>query len=180
MLQPTPTALTTWPIPGDVPDLTAIVRDQATTMAAQMALIDAYQGVLANVQTVPPAMGAGNSTGTTSLTVSGVTAGSVLLGSVVAGTGVPVGTKIVSQTSGTVGKDGVYITTVPTTLTSVALTFTPSGVPMTWPLPAIADAPTLTLVQQSQSAILKTQTALIQQYIDLLNVTDTPAPPVGP
>ena len=180
MLQPTPTALSLWPIAGDVPDLNAITREQAKTSAAQMALIDAYQGVLANAQAVPPATATGTSTGTTSLTLTTIANGSILIGAVVAGTGVPVGTAITAQQSGTAGQAGVYTTSAPTTLTSVALTFTPSGVAMTWPAPAVVDAATLTLIQQSQSAMLKTQTTLIQQYQDLLNISETPAPPSGP
>jgi hypothetical protein len=66
--------------------------------------------------------GTGNSTGTTSLTMSAVT-GTIQLGATVLGTGVPANTVIVSQTSGTTGGNGVYVTNNATTLTAVALTF---------------------------------------------------------
>ena len=178
MLQPFPTATTMWPIPGDVPDLTTIVRDQAKTIAAQQALTAAYQGVLNAAQAVPPATATGTSTGTTSLILTAVANGSILLGAAVAGTGVPVGLTIVSQTAGNTGQAGTYTTNVATTLTSAALTFTPSGVATAWPGPT--DAPTLTLLQQAQAAILKSQTALIQQYQDVLNISETAAPPSGP
>jgi hypothetical protein len=66
----------------------------------------------------------GNSTGTTSLTISNVAGGSIYVGSVITGTGVPANTHIVSQTSGTTGGNGVYVTNNATTLTNVALTVT--------------------------------------------------------
>ena len=138
----TPTPLDLWPIPGDAPDLKTIVQDQATTMTAQAALIDAYQGWLNTEQTPPPA------------------------------------TTVVSQQSGTWGGAGVYTLSVATTLSAVALTFTPGGGPMPWPTPT--DANTLNAIQQQQTAILRSQTALLQQYQDLLNTSLTPAPPTGP
>ena len=75
----------------------------------------------------PTATGTGTSTGTTSLTMSAVT-GTIPLGSTITGTGVPANTIIVSQTSGTTGGAGVYVTNNATTLTSAALSFmSPSG-----------------------------------------------------
>jgi len=65
-----------------------------------------------------------------------------------------------------------------TTLTGVALTFTPGGGAMPWPTPT--DSNTLNTIQQQQTAILRSQTALLQQYQDLLNTSLTPAPPTGP
>jgi len=35
-------------------------------------------------------------------------------------------------------------------------------------------------VVQAQTAVMRNQTALLQQYQDLLNVSQTPAPPTGP
>lgn len=73
--------------------------------------------------TPPTATATGNSTGTTNLTVSGVV-NTIIIGATVTGTGVPAGTTIVSQTSGTAGKDGVYVVSQPTTLTNIALSIT--------------------------------------------------------
>jgi hypothetical protein len=66
--------------------------------------------------TPPDVTGIGNSTGTTSLTLTGLS-GSFLMGSSVTGAGVPAGTTIVSYQGG-----NVYITNQPTTLTNVAVT----------------------------------------------------------
>lgn len=64
------------------------------------------------------------STGTgsgTDLTLSSLT-GYVSIGDVISGTGVPVGTTIVSQTSGTTGLAGVYVTSGATTASSATIT----------------------------------------------------------
>ena len=109
MLQPVPFATTTWPIAGDAPDLTAIVQAQAIVISDNAELIDAYQAVLDANQALPPplpsALGNGISSGTpaTTLTVSNVTQGNIVVNARVIGPGVPTGTLIVSQTSGTVG-----------------------------------------------------------------------------
>jgi len=64
----------------------------------------------------------------TSLTVTTMTSGSIAIGATVTGTGVPAGTIIVSQQSGTTGQAGVYITNQPTTASAAALTFAgPAG-----------------------------------------------------
>jgi phage tail sheath gpL-like len=66
-----------------------------------------------------------NGTGTGSginLTVSAVT-GNIGVGSTITGTGVPAGTKITNQQSGTPGGAGVYTTSVATTASAAALTF---------------------------------------------------------
>ena len=42
------------------------------------------------------------------------------------------------------------------------------------------DADTLNAIVQAQTAVIRNQTALLQQYQDLLNVSQTPAPPTGP
>ena len=63
-------------------------------------------------------------TGTASgvnLTTTSVT-GIIKVGDVVTGTGVPAGTTIVSQTSGTTGGAGVYVTSGATTASSASLT----------------------------------------------------------
>jgi hypothetical protein len=182
LLSPMPAAV--WPIPGDAPDLDTVVQDQAVTVAAQNTLIQAYQNWLNQQQQAPAprpaAYGNGTSSGTpaTTLTVSAVT-GVITVPSRVAGPGITVvPTNIIAQQSGTAGGAGVYTTDQPMTASSAALTFTPPPQPSPWPTPT--DAPTLTAIQQAQTAILRTQTALIQQYQDLLNTSQTPAPPTGP
>lgn len=62
--------------------------------------------------------GTGSGTALTTTSVSGI----ILIGDGVAGTGVPAGTTVVSQTSGTVGGAGVYVTSVATTSGSASLT----------------------------------------------------------
>jgi len=78
----------------------------------------------------PPATGTGTSTGTTTLTISAVT-GKIWVPSVVTGTGVPAGTTIISGPQA--GGAGVYTTDRNTTLTAVALTFTPSSAAIVFP-----------------------------------------------
>jgi hypothetical protein len=135
---------------------------------------------IANPPLALTAIGNGTASGTpaTTLTVSAVSGGNIVIGAVVAGAGVPTGTTIVAQQSGTAGGAGVYTTSVQTTASSAALTFTPPPLVMNWPTPS--DAPTLTTIQQDQTSILRTQTALIQQYQDLLNDSQTAPPPTGP
>jgi hypothetical protein len=70
----------------------------------------------------PMATFTGSGSGT-SLTVSSVT-GQIFLGDVVSGTGVPAGTTIVSQVSGTEGGAGVYVTSKATTASAASLTAT--------------------------------------------------------
>lgn len=62
--------------------------------------------------------GTGAGTNLTAASVSGV----IKPGDSVSGTGVPAGTKIVSQTSGTPGGAGVYVTSAATTSSSASLT----------------------------------------------------------
>lgn len=85
-----------------------------------------YNDGFSTIETVtPPTIHAtGNSTNTENLTLSAVTGGSILIGSDVAGAGVPAGTKLIAQVSGVAGGAGVYTTNHPTTLTNVALTIT--------------------------------------------------------
>jgi hypothetical protein len=184
MLQTTITAAT-WPIPGDVPDLNAIVQDQAETITAQEALLHAYQVVLNAAQAPVPGTVA-HATGTAlgnQLTLSAVT-GVIGIGATVTPTAtadaalVPVGTTIQGQISGTTGGAGVYLTSQPTTASATGLTFTPLPTPSLWPTPQ--DAPTLNLIVQQQTAVIRTQTATLQHYQDLLNTSLTAAPPTGP
>lgn len=76
--------------------------------------ISGIASVISAVATAGSATGSG-----TNLTLSGVTAatppGTVSAGNIVTGTCVPANTTIVSQTSGTVGGDGVYVTNNATT-----------------------------------------------------------------
>jgi hypothetical protein len=186
-LNPTPSPLATsvWPIPGDAPDLETIIKDQAQTMADQAALIGAYQADLTNAQHPAPgaaatATGTASGTPANNLAVSILT-GTIVQGATVTGAGIPAAppaTTILGQINGTVGGVGTYLTSQATTCSSSALTFTPPPPASGWPTPS--DAPTLTAIQQDQSAILKTQTALIQQYQDLLNDSVTTPPPTGP
>lgn len=183
MLAPQTTATTTWPIPGDVPDIEAIITDQAAAIADQAALIDAYQGALNAAQNLPPgiaAVGNGSTTGSsTSLVVTGVTSANIVTGATVTGTGVPAGVTILGQISGTAGSSGTYLTSAALTIaTAIPLTFTPPPLPSSWPTPT--DAPTLMLIQQQQTAVLRMQSSLIQAYQDLLNLSQTAAPPTGP
>lgn len=182
MLAPNPAVTATWPIDGDAPDLLVIVADQATTIAAQNALIQAYQDVLSAAQAPAPGVPASANgaivTASTSLPVTG-TVGVIAVGAVVTGTTNPVAPTVVGQISGVAGGDGTYLLSAPVTLTAVTLlTFTPPGAPSTWPPPR--DATTLNLIVQEQTAVLRVQTALLQHYQDLLNISETPASPTGP
>jgi phage tail sheath gpL-like len=95
-----------------------------------------YYGTIGG-ETTPPGLGLNlpggapgtNGTGTgsgsgTQLTISAIGSGSIAMGATVAGTGIPVGTIIVSQQSGTTGGVGVYITNQATTAAAASLTFT--------------------------------------------------------
>ena len=76
--------------------------------------------VINNTQTLAGATFTGSGSGT-NLTVTAVT-GNIGIGDVIAGTGVPTGTTIVSQTSGTPGGSGVYVTSGATTASSASIT----------------------------------------------------------
>ena len=184
MLQPSPFLTATWPIAGDAPDLRAIVQAQAVVIHDNSVLIEAYQAVLDTNQALPPLLPAATANGTaaaapndTQLTVSAVT-NVITIGARVIGMGVPTGTTIVSQFSGTPGGAGVYITSVATTAASASLTIVPAQQPMAWPTPT--DADDLNSIMQQETAVIRTQTALLQQYQDLLNGSQTPPPPTGP
>jgi hypothetical protein len=77
-------------------------------------------GTAQNLAACTRASFTGTGTGT-SLVVTSVT-GIILIGDTVAGTGVPTGTTIVSQVSGTSGGAGTYKTSLPTTSSSASLT----------------------------------------------------------
>jgi hypothetical protein len=247
--------LASWPIPGDVPSLLAIVQDQADTITAQEALLHAYQNDLnaaqaAAVTTTATGVGTASGASLTMTSVSGV----IQVGAEISGAGVPAGTVILNQQSGSTGGNGVYTTDQPTTASAAPLAFTPppaqvatatatgtgnslvvtavtgtivvnaqvagAGVPPNtiitgqsagtaggagtyftsqpttalssplaftapppppatpWPVPQ--DAVTLNTITQQQTAILRTQNALAQHYQDLLNTSQTAAPPSGP
>ena len=179
MLQPAPqVTASVWPVTEDVPELETIIADKAKTIAAQAVLLADYQGVLNAAQNPPPgpaATGTGSASGT-SLTVSAVT-GTIVTGATITGGGVPVAppaTTVLGQISGTPGGAGVYLTSQSTTATSAALTFTPPPPASTWPIPG--DAPTLQQMQVMQAGLIHMQSSLTQQYIDLLNLSETPVP----
>jgi hypothetical protein len=183
MLAPSLTAAATpvWPIPADSPNLQAIVWAGMKTIAQQEALLHAYQTDLNNVQAIAPATGTGTNTPSpgTTLVLTGVV-GLITPGAVIAGAGV-VATPpltIVSQISGTTGGNGSYTISASAALSAVALTFTPGGGNPKWPVSTSSDD--LMLIAQDQTAIIRSQTALLQQYQDLLNVSATAAPATGP
>lgn len=175
-----PAPLGAWPIPGDAPDLRTIVQAQAETIEEQEALLHAYQLTLSAALNPLPgtaAIGTGTATGN-QLNVTAVT-GTIVNGATVSdGVTVPSGTTILGQISGTTGGAGLYLTSAATTAAGTALTFTPPPPPSSWPTPT--DAPTLNLIAQNQTAVIRVQTALMQHYQDLLNNSQTAPPPTGP
>lgn len=183
MLAPNPTAIVSWPIAGDVPDLLAIVTDQAATIRDQEALIHAYQGTLNAAQHPAPgtpatANAAAIPTPSTSVAVTGTT-GAIQAGSVVTGTPNATPPTVLGQISGLPGSDGTYLFSAAVTLPGVtALTFTPPSPPSGWP--PQQDAATLGILVATQTGIIRSQTGLLQHYQDLLNQSATPPPPSGP
>ena len=180
-----PSSLATWPIAGDASDLKTIVNDQAATIAAQMVLAEAYQAWLNTSQAPPTPLPAAIGTGTanaapnqTQLNVT-VSYNSIVIGATLTdGATIPAGTVIVSQQSGTPGGTGTYVTNNPTTASGTLITFTPPPPVSPWPTPV--DAPTLMIIQQDQTAMIRTLSALLQQYQILLNDSQTPPPATGP
>jgi len=69
----------------------------------------------------------GSGTTLTAASVTSGTGGVLLPGHVISGVGIPTGTKIVSQTSGTEGGAGVYVTSVATTASSATCTVLAAG-----------------------------------------------------
>lgn len=185
MLAPSPFSTTTWPAAGDVPSLLQIVTDQAEVVASNEALLHAYQVNLNAAQnpvagTPATANGAITTGATTSIAVSG-TIGTIVAGASVGGTTNATAPTVLGQISGTTGSDGTYLLSAPVTFAVVTgLTFTPpSGAfPGTWPVPR--DVNTLDLLVQQQTAIIRTQTALIQHCQDVLNTSQVAAPATGP
>lgn len=170
-----------WPVPGDASSLLSIVIEQSQTIAAKAELIDSYQDALNAVQSPPAgspttATGAITTGATTSLAVTGVS-GAIVNGATVTGTANSTAPTVLGQISGAAGSDGTYLLSAPVSLTAATpLTFTPPAQAGSWPIPQ--DAPTLDLILQTQSSILRTQTALVQHYQDLLNQSQV-APPSG-
>lgn len=183
MLAVTPFVSSTavWPISGDVPDLQQIVWDQMRTIAANAALIAAYQQVLGSAQAIPNATGTGTITGTPTniITMSGVV-GTILLGSTITGLpGIPAGSYLIHQNSGTAGGNGQYVMSNQSTADgSSLLTISPGGGNPPWP--TATDAPTLMLLTQDQTAIVRMQNSLLQNYQTLLNDSSTAPPATGP
>jgi hypothetical protein len=124
-LNPAVTPFATWPDTNDGSDLLAIVQAQTETIADQAVLIDRYQAILNTAQVSPPAVSVATGTGTATGTSLAVTAvnGTIAIGAVVSGAGVPPGTTIMSQASGTTGGNGSYVTNQATTASAAALAF---------------------------------------------------------
>lgn len=185
MLAPNPLTAATWPVAGDVPSLLQIVTDQAETVASNEALLHAYQGNLNLAQnpvagTPATANGAVTTGATTTIAVSG-TIGTIVVGASVGGTSLTTPPIVLGQVSGTTGSDGTYLLNVAVTFAVVTgLTFTPppAAFPGTWPVPR--DVVTLDLLVQQQTALIRTQTSMIQHYQDVLNTSQVAAPATGP
>lgn len=178
MAAPSPSS--SWPITGDIPAISEIVLEQSQVIEDQEVLLHAYQTNLNTAQTTPGATATGTGTATGNQLAVTAVAGTIQNGAVISGGGVtvPAGTTILGQISGTPGGAGTYLTSAVTTAAAAALTFTNPPGASTWPVPT--DAPTLMLIQQLQSSIIRLQTALLQGYQDLMNTSQTPAPPTGP
>jgi hypothetical protein len=162
-----------------VPPGTIIVGQQSGTTggAGTYTTNQATTAAAAPLAFVPPssaavATGTGTATGT-ALAVTAV-AGTIAIGSTVSGQGVPAATTLVNQMSGTPGAAGTYTTSVATTATAVPLAFIPIAAEPSSPWPTPRDAPTLMLVLQNQTALLRTQAASIAHYQDVLNSSQTP------
>lgn len=109
---------------------------------------------------------------------TGAPPGSITIGATVLdGSLVPSGTIILGQISGTSGAAGVYLTSNPTSCSNTNLTINTYAT-SSWPVPT--DAPTLELIREDQTAILRMQSSLIQNYQQLLNDSQTTPPPTGP
>ena len=178
MLQVNPQAIPVWPDVSDAPDLETIVADQADTISAQAALLARYQAAIDAVRHPAPtqvATGTCTASNSTSLTVAAPISGTIHIGStIVVVAGVPAGTTVLGQISGAVGSTGVYLLSHPVTVNAALLTFTPGTVVGAWPIPT--DPATLQLIQLAQAGMIRMQASLSQQYIDLLNLSETPIP----
>lgn len=84
----------------------------------QIATLSSSVGITATSCVRASFTGTGAGTALTTTSVTGI----IKVGDGVAGTGVPAGTTIISQTSGTAGGAGVYVTSQATTSSSASLT----------------------------------------------------------
>lgn len=96
-----------------------------------------YDGALTNDPTAFSATGVGVGV---NVTFSAVTKGFVVPGMVLAGTGVDVGLTVVSQTSGTPGGAGVYVTSTATGFGSTTVTAAAINTQYLWKSGTVADA----------------------------------------
>jgi hypothetical protein len=171
---PSPLAAT-WPDSGDAGSLLLIVQTQTKTIADQEALINRYQSILNQAQggptPQPVATGTVTSSGT-SIAVSAV-ANSIVIGAAVSGAGAPPSTLIVTQVTGSPGGVGTYTTNLATSASAAPWSFTPPASLPSWPIPQ--DADTLMSLVQAQTALARTQAAVIQHYQEVLNISQTPA-----
>jgi hypothetical protein len=96
----------------------------------------------------------------------------------------PPGTTITGQTSGTSGGAGTYTTSsnMTSAFSAVQVTLVPAPptTPPAWPPPAASDVADLNNIVSIQTGLIRLQTSLLQQYQQLLNASDTPAPATGP
>ena len=132
-----PIPLAVWPIPGDAPSIETIIADQSKTIAAQEALLHAYQLDLdadQNPPAVQTATGTGTATGT-SLAIT-VATGTIRTGAVISGPGIPAAPPKASTTkwarSGLTKSSWKLRTTTSASLNSVTMKSTrcsPCGVP---------------------------------------------------
>jgi hypothetical protein len=124
----------------------------------------------------PAASGIATGTGTGTSFSLAVTAvnGTIVTNATISGIGVPVGTTILNQMSGAAGGAGTYTTSQPTTAASAPLAFAPPAAEAASPWPVPRDAITLNTLSQNQTAVLRTQSALLQHYQDVLNTSQTP------
>jgi hypothetical protein len=163
---------------GSVPAGATIVSQTSGLTGGNGVYVTSVALTLSNIPLTltPPTAGVATGTGVgtgTSLAVSAV-AGVIAINAKVAGAGVPASppTTILSQQTGTTGGAGTYTTSQPTTVSNGPLAFTPPTLAPTWPVPQ--DAPTLNTLVQNQTAVTRTQAALIQHYQDVLNTSQTP------
>lgn len=114
-------------VPFTAGDFFAVANGAAATVGA--AIYASYTDGSIWIGAAPTGATATGSDGATftatasgaNLTTSAVT-GLISIGDTISGTGVPVGTTILSQTSGTIGGAGVYVTSVVTTATAATVT----------------------------------------------------------
>lgn len=96
-----------------------------------------YDGALTNDATAFSATGVGVGA---NVTISAVTKGALVPGMVLAGTGVDAGLTVLSQTSGTPGGAGVYVTSTATGFTSTTVTSAAFDTLYKWQSATVADA----------------------------------------